>query len=397
MESEIVIIGAGVVGLAVAARLSRKHEVLVLERRSSIGQGTSSRNSEVLHAGIYYAPGSLKARLCVEGRREIEALGAEGRVTIKPVGKLIVAQDETEEAELHRLLERGRQNGVEALRLVSQAELAAREPEVHALSALYSPATGILDSHGLMNHYQHEAERNGALISCGSEVTGLEPAGGGWRLNIVTHEEDPGPADEGPVERIETLQAAGAASGESLHAKWVINCAGLHADRIAAMAGVDVEGEGLRQYWSRGEYFAPVGAAPRLNHLIYPVPAREGGGHLGIHATLDLGGGLRFGPSAEWPDPVIRRTEDYGQDCHLQPQFLEAVRRYLPAIGERLEPAGVGLRARISPPNGTVRDFVIRSEAKSGLPGILTLAGIESPGLTSAPAIARLVEGLLGN
>ncbi len=396
MESEIVIIGAGVVGLAVAARLSHRHEVLVLERRSSIGQGTSSRNSEVLHAGIYYPPGSLKARLCVEGRHEIEALAQAGCVTVRPVGKLIVAQDESEEAALQGLLERGRQNGVEGLRLVSQSELSELEPAVSARSALLSSRTAILDSHGLMQHLRHEAERNGALISCGSEVVGLKRNGAGWQLKLVSHRQDPGPLDEGIVEKL-LPDACDESTVDKLGARLVINCAGLSADRIAALAGIHVEAEGLRQYWSRGEYFAPTGSAPTLNHLVYPVPAKEAGGHLGIHATLDLNGGLRFGPSAEWPDPVTLRTEDYSQDCHLLPQFLAAVRRYLPDLTDELAPAGVGLRARISPPNEPARDFAIRDEAKFGLPGILTLAGIESPGLTSAPAIARLVEGLLGN
>ncbi|MFA7329550.1 MAG: NAD(P)/FAD-dependent oxidoreductase [Candidatus Delongbacteria bacterium] len=390
MDFDIIVIGAGAVGLALAAELAPTGELLLLEREDHWGRGISSRNSEVVHGGIYYAPGSLKARLCVAGRRRIEAWAAEGRFAYRPVGKFIVATTDDERPELTALLETGRANGVEGLRAVSLDELREAEPAVQAVAALWSPSTGILDSHGFLRFLWERAQAGGAQLALRSRVVGLAPVPGGWEVEV---EEGPPPDGwedpPGPLPR----RTPAAGPRQTVSARLVLNAAGLQADQIAALAGVDVEGQGLRQHWSRGEYFAPrPGAGPPLRHLVYPVPPRAGEGHLGIHVTVDLAGAVRFGPSAAWPDPPESRREDYRQDLSLRDEFARGLARYLPGVrAADLEPAGVGLRPRLRP----ARDFVIRAESGPGLEGLVTLLGLESPGLTSAPAIATHVAGLL--
>ena len=400
MDFDLIVIGAGAVGLAVAAELASRGSVLVVEREDGIGRGISSRNSEVVHAGIYYQPGSLKARLCVEGRRLIEGWAAQGRFGYRRAGKFIVAVEENERPALQALLEQGRANGVAGLRWAEPGELEAAEPAVAACAALWSPDTGILDSHGLMRFLLDRAQAAGAQLALRSRVVALRSIDSGWELSVVEDERAEAVSDEVSDTSSDTgssdlSSAADTARGPRtvVSARRVVNAAGLHADQIAALAGIDVAGEGLRQYWSRGEYFAPAaGRSIPFRHLIYPVPPAEGQGHLGIHVTVDLGGGVRFGPSAQWPDPVHSRREDYRQDGSLRGLFAASLRRFLPGLEARdLEPAGVGLRPRLRP----ARDFVIREESGRGLPGLLTLVGVESPGLTCAPAIAREVARLL--
>ena len=404
MDFDLIVIGAGAVGLAVAAELAPRGSVLIIEREDGYGRGISSRNSEVVHAGIYYEPGSLKARLCVEGRRRIETWAAEGRFAYRRVGKFIVATEEDERPALQALLDRGRVNGVPELRPAAPEELAAL-PALRVCAALWSPDTGILDSHGLMRFLLERAQAGGAELVLNSLVTALRPVAGGWELEVeeagtdkVSDEESDSTSDTvslDPSSSVDTLPRILPVRGPrtTVSARRVVNAAGLYADQIAALAGLDVEGEGLRQYWCRGEYFAPApGAALPLAHLVYPVPPAEGQGHLGIHVTLDLAGGLRFGPSVEWLSPPGRRREDYAQDLRLRPLFARNLRRFLPEVREEdLLPAGVGLRPRLRPS----RDFVIREESGRGLPGLVTLIGVESPGLTCAPAIGRMVGQLL--
>lgn len=390
MDADILIIGAGVVGLAIAAEAAPLGELLILEREDRLGRGISSRNSEVLHGGLYYEPGSLKARCCVEGRRLVEAWAAQGRFGYQRLGKFIVATSREEEAGLSALLERGRLNGVEGLRLVSPDELREAEPAVRAEAALWSPATAIVDSHGLMRFLWERAAARGAQLVPRSRVVNLRPVSGGWEVEVEEGawpecREDPaGPLPhEIPVHSARTLVSA----------RTVIIAAGLHSDQLAAQAGLPVEELGLRQYWSRAEYFAPrPGSCPPLHHLVYPVPPADGEGHLGIHVTLDLSGSVRFGPSAEWLDPPQRRREDFAQGLRLREEFARGLARFLPGLDAAdLQPAGVGLRPRLRP----ARDFVIRLEDRPGQGGLVTLLGVESPGLTSAPAIATRVADWL--
>jgi len=392
MDVDMLVIGAGAVGLAIAAELAPRGEVLVVEREDGIGRGISSRNSEVVHGGIYYEAGSLKARLCVEGRRCIEEWAAAGHFAYRQVGKFIVATDEAERPALLALLERGRANEVEGLREATLEELRQAEPAVRAVAALWSPATGIVDSHGLMRFLWARAEAHGSTMALRSQVTGLRAVDGGWEVEV---EERSTPLHDEEGDTPSSLGAAAPRRGarQRISARQVVNAAGLNADHIAALAGLPVEEMGLRHYWSRGEYFAPrPGTCPPLRHLVYPVPPAQGEGHLGIHVTVDLAGAVRFGPSAQWPTPMASRREDYHQDRQLAPHFAAGIQRYLPHVrAEDLEPAGVGLRPRLRPAG----DFIIRRESGPGRQGLLTLIGVESPGLTSAPAIAGLVGRLL--
>lgn len=394
MDYEQIVVGAGVVGLAVAAELAPLGETLVLEREEGVGRGVSSRNSEVVHAGIYYEPGSLKARFCVEGRHAIEGWAAEGRFGYRRVGKAIVAVDEAERAELDRLLARGRANGVTGLRRALDGELEADLPGVRAVAGLVSEDTGIVDSHGLMRFLAGRAEAAGAAFAFRGRVVALRPLSGGWELQVEEGLAPP-PADAAPRSLPRELPPAG--PRQAISARRVVLAAGLHTDALLALAGVDVEGTGLRQWWSRGEYFAPkAGRAPALQRLVYPVPDARGGGHLGIHLTVDLGGGLRYGPSADWFEPPETRVETFEQDRRLAGAFAEGVSRWLPGVSaDDLEPAGVGLRPRAFPPGGHGRDFQIHDGAEFGRPGLWALIGIESPGLTAAPAIGRHLRGLV--
>ena len=389
VDVDVLVVGAGVVGLAIAGELAGLGSVLVVEREEGCGRGISSRNSEVVHSGIYYEPGTLKARLCVEGRRQLEAWAAQGHFAWRPVGKFVVATEEGELPRLEALLQRGRANGVEGLRLISPDELRGAEPDVQALGALWSPATGIVDSHGLMRFLEARARRAGAEFAWRSRVCGLRREGGAWTVTVEEGGSVPEAEDDG---RLPLPEPVGG-DRSTVRAAAVVLAGGLHSDQLAALAGVDVEGEGLRQFWSRGEYFAPrAGACPPLRHLVYPVPPADGEGHLGIHVTVDLAGAVRFGPSAAWPEPVSRRREDFRQDGSLREAFARGVSRYLPGIrAADLQPAGTGLRPRLRP----ARDFHIRRESGPGRDGLVTLLGVESPGLTSAPAIARHVAGLL--
>ena len=390
MDVDIIVIGAGVVGLAIAAEAASLGELMILEREGASGRGISSRNSEVVHGGIYYEPGSLKARLCTEGRRRIEAWAAQGHFAYRQVGKYIVATSPDELPALAALLERGRANGVEGLREALLEELHAAEPAVRALAALWSPATGILDSHGFMRFLLERAQAQGAQLVTHARVTNLRPVSGGWELEVEELSGDPGREDpDGPLPYREVCRGV----KTLVSARAVVNAAGLQADQIAALSGVAVEREGLRQHWSRGEYFAPrPGSCPPLRHLVYPVPAADGEGHLGIHVTVDLAGSIRFGPSVAWPDPPTLRREDYRQGDELREEFARGLARFLPGLDAAdLYPVGVGLRPRLRP----ARDFVIRAESGLGQGGLVTLLGVESPGLTSAPAIASHVAGLL--
>jgi L-2-hydroxyglutarate oxidase LhgO len=363
---EVVVIGAGVVGLAIAARLARDgRSVLVLEAEEGIARGITSRNSEVIHAGIYYPADSLKARLCVEGRRRLYAWCQEKRVGHRRTGKLIVATREDELTVLDDLLARGRANGVEGLEGVDGATMRRLEPEVSARAALLSPETGIVDGHGLCLSLLAEAERDGVGLALGRRVEGLIPRSHGWS--------------------VETRTPDGVA--ESIDAEIVVDAAGLAADDIAQRAGLDVDALGWRQSPCKGDYFALApGAQIETERLIYPVPQQAG---LGIHLTLDLAGRVRFGPDAEYVTAI-----DYQVDPGKAERFREAASRYLPALANAsLTPDYAGIRPKLAGPGEGFRDFVIEEASRHGAPGFVACIGIESPGLTAALAIGEAVAG----
>ncbi len=363
-----VVIGAGACGLAAAMELAAETEVLVLESADGIGRGASSRNSEVLHAGLYYTPGSLKARLCIEGARVIHQLGAEGRIGIDVCGKAVIALGEEELPALKALQRNAEENGVTDLRLLDVSALRERLPRIRAAAGLFSPRTAVLDSHSLLEHFRRSALSRGAELLFHHRVTGVERRGDSWLLR-----------GQGPEGAFELPAAA------------VVNAAGLYSDRLAEAAGLDLDRHDLRLRWNRGEYFAAARwTAADFAHLVYPMPSADG--HLGIHLTRDTGGGIRFGPSLEkWPG-----EEDYRQDLRLRPAFCRDLARWLPDLREEdLQPAGTGLRARLMRFGaGRPRDFHIAEESEAGLPRWINLIGIESPGLTASPAIGRRVREL---
>ena len=367
---DCVVVGAGVVGLAVARALARAgREVVVLEAADAIGTGTSSRNSEVIHAGLYYPPGSWKARLCVRGRELLYDYCAAHGVAHRRCGKLVVATDAAQEPGLSALRERAAACGVHDLQWLSGAEARALEPALRCRAALLSPSTGIVDSHGLMLSLQGEAEAQGAMLALCSPLQRLRRAADGFELQV------------------------GGAEPMQLHARRVVNSAGLHAVALAARF------EGLpplrlpQAHWARGHYFACPGK-PAFTRLIYPMPDEAG---LGVHVTLDLGGQMRFGPDVQWIPLAERGAEDYRVDPARAEPFADAIRRYWPDLpDDALQPAYAGIRPKVSGPGQAAADFVIQGPAEHGVPGLVNLLGIESPGLTACLAIAEQVGDSLG-
>ena len=356
---ECIVIGAGVVGLALARHLALQgREVVVLEAEDRIGTGISSRNSEVIHAGIYYPGGSLKARLCVAGNRALYAYCAKHHVDHRRSGKLIVATDESQIEALRLLQARAEINGVELqwLEAVAAREL---EPRIHCTAALLSPSTGIVDSHGLMRSLCLEAEAHGASVVLKSPVLGGRAAAPGIELEIGGDE---------PM---------------SLRAERVFNCAGLGAIILTHAFKGTRPGSlpPLPRRLAKGSYFSLAGAAP-FSRLVYPVPSQGG---LGVHLTLDLAGQARFGPDVEWVD-----REDYDVDSRRADAFYAEVRRYWPELPDgALQPAYAGIRPKLHGPGEPAPDFLIQREAAHGLSGLVNLLGIESPGLTACLALAE--------
>jgi L-2-hydroxyglutarate oxidase LhgO len=365
---EVVVIGAGVVGLACARALAQAgHEVMVVEAQAAIGTGVSSRSSEVVHAGLYYEPGSLKARHCVRGRELLYAYCRAHSVSHRRCGKLVVATREEERSALQGLAQRAAANGVTSLRWLEADEATAMEPALHCVAALWSPDTGIVDSHGLMLALQGDAEAAGALCAFHSRID---------QIDLQAH--------GGTVYTADGSMAAGA----SVQADWIVNCAGLDAPAVAmAMRGFPAERVPTARF-AKGSYFSLQGRAP-FTHLIYPVP--EPGG-LGVHLTLDLGGQAKFGPDVEWVD-----APDYHVDPQRAEAFYESIRRYWPGLRDgTLVPAYAGVRPKIHGPGGTA-DFRIDGPREHGAAGVVQLFGIESPGLTSALSIAQAVAAIVSN
>jgi L-2-hydroxyglutarate oxidase LhgO len=361
---DTVVVGAGVVGLAAAHALAAAgQEVLVLEAGDAIGTGISSRSSEVIHAGLYYAPGSLKARLAVRGRALLYDWCAAHGVPARRCGKLVVATSPAQLPEMAAIAARAAANGVADLRLLSRAEARAREPALECVAALESPSTGIVDSHALMLSLLGAAQAHGALLVLRSPVAGGRVSDDGIVLDVAGAE---------PV---------------TLHARRVVNAAGLGAQALAAaLHGLAPRHVPALRY-AKGHYFALAGRAP-FTRLVYPIP--EPGG-LGVHLTLDLGGQARFGPDVQWVDRI-----DYTVDPARAGAFYGAIRAYWPALPDgALTPAYAGIRPKLHGPGEPAADFVIQGPAEHGVPGLVNLFGIESPGLTAALAIGEWVAGLL--
>ena len=360
---DTVVIGAGVVGLACAHRLARAGlEVVVIERETAFGTGISARNSEVIHAGLYYPPGSLKARLCVEGRQRLYAWCAQHGVNHSRCGKLVVASAAAQAPALQAIAERAHANGVDDLRRIDAAELAALEPALAGHAALLSPSTGIVDSHGLMLSLLGEAERHGAMLALGS------------------------PVQEGRAEADGIVLRIGGEAATELKAKRVVNAAGLDAPALGRAIAAPAAARAPQAHYARGVYFSYAGKAP-FSRLIYPIP--EPGG-LGVHLTLDLGGQARFGPDVEW----IERP-DYGVDPARAERFYTAIRHWWPGLEDgRLQPAYAGVRPKIVGPGEVDADFRIDGPAAHGVLGLVHLYGIESPGLTAALAIGARVAAM---
>jgi L-2-hydroxyglutarate oxidase LhgO len=361
-NADVVVIGAGVVGLAVARALALAgREVLMLEAADQLGTGASSRNSEVIHAGIYYPRGSLKARLCVAGRDLLYDFCREHRIEHRRCGKLLVATSEAQLSELARLRATALANGV-ALQALSAAQAQALEPQLACTAALHSPLTGIVDSHGLMLALLAEAQRARALLVCRCRVSAVRVEDGGFGIAV---------------------------NGEaaSLRARAVVNCAGLDAPGVARLMRGFPARSIPSAYFAKGSYFTLNGPAP-FGRLVYPLP--EPGG-AGVHLTLDLAGRARFGPDVQWVD-----RPELDVDPQRAGSFYARVRRYWPALPDgALAPAYAGIRAKLSGPGQPAADFRIEGERQHGVAGCVQLFGIESPGLTACLAIARHVAAML--
>jgi L-2-hydroxyglutarate oxidase LhgO len=361
---ECIVVGAGVVGLAIGRALAMAgREVILIDQENHIGSGVSSRNSEVIHAGLYYPQGSLKARLCVEGKHRLYDFCASHGVPHRRCGKLIVASEPGQIPQLEAFVALAAAAGVDDLRLLNRAEAQAMEPALACAAALLSPSTGIIDSHAYMLALQGEAEAHGMISALGTRLAGAEAQGGTVRL-ILEGEDRP-----------------------SLETDLLINAAGLGAQALAARIAGFPPAAIPRLHLAKGSYFALSGRAP-FDRLIYPMPQVGG---LGVHLTLDMAGQVRFGPDVEWVDRL-----DFDVDPARADSFYAAIRRYWPALPDgALSPAYSGIRPKLSGPGDAAADFMIQTSADHGVPGIVNLFGIESPGLTASLAIAALVAETL--
>jgi L-2-hydroxyglutarate oxidase LhgO len=360
---DVVVVGAGVVGLAIARALAMSGlEVIVLEAEGAIGMGTSSRNSEVIHAGIYYPKDSLKARLCVAGKGMLYEYCADRHIPHRRLGKLIVAATEEQLPTLEGIRGKAASNGVDDLELLSAEEALALEPALSCAGALLSPSTGIIDSHALMFGYQTDAEAHGAVCAFHSPVGDIRASAGGFEVRIGGQD-------------------------YALTCRYLVNAAGLAAQEVASRIIGIPRGSIPPLYLAKGNYYSLRGRSP-FSRLIYPVP--EPGG-LGVHLTLDMAMQARFGPDVEWIDEV-----DYTVDPSRSRAFYGAIRRYWPGLNDNtLEPAYAGIRPKVVPRGTADADFIIQGEAEHGVPGLINLFGMESPGLTSSLAIADFCRARL--
>ncbi|MFC1753623.1 NAD(P)/FAD-dependent oxidoreductase [Thermoproteota archaeon] len=369
---DVTIIGAGVVSLAVAARLSKQYDnVFIVEKEGAFGQGASSRNSEVIHAGIYYPTDSLKAKTCVEGRQMLYEICDTNKIPCKKIQKLVVATCDKEVKQVEDLFKRGIANGVLGLEIIDSSKVKALEPNIKAKCALFSKESGIIDSHKLMEHLCAKAKENGVGIVYQSEVKGIQKTKGVYEIAVQDSQKD-------------TF---------TFTSRVVVNAAGLNSDSIAALAGMDVEKLGYNLKYCKGEYFRLASNKSKMiQRLVYPVPEQSDGG-LGIHLTPDISGQVRLGPDAEY---LFDRREDYDVNVKKQRYFYDSVKEFAPFVEEQdISPDMSGIRPKLQGPKEEFRDFIIKEESDNGFPGFVNLIGIESPGLTAAVSIARYVEKLL--
>ncbi len=373
IQANIVIVGAGVVGLAIASEVANEgRDVYLLEKNEGFGQEQSSRSSEVIHAGIYYEKDSLKTKTCLEGNSRLYELCEKNGIAHRKCGKVIVATNDAEVEGLEKLYRKGKDSGV-PLRMLSRREMVQLEPNMRGMAAFFSPTTGIIDSHALMEYFLDKAKGNSAQVAYGTEVIGIEKVSEGY----IVRAQDP-------------------AGASSLMTKVLINCAGLHSDKVAEMAGINIDEANYRLHWCKGEYYSVRGRKNKLvNRLIYPVPMTIS---VGVHVCLDIGWRLRLGPLFYYVNEISYSVDDSRKKSFLESSMLKA----LPFI----EPSDLhsdtsGIMAMLQGEGEDFRDFVVRHEYDRGLPGFINLVGLETPGLTSSPAIARyvssIVNEILGN
>jgi L-2-hydroxyglutarate oxidase LhgO len=368
---DCVVIGAGVVGLALAREMALQgRETILLERESSFGTVSSARNSEVIHAGIYYPKDSLKAKLCVEGNRMLYEYCRSHQVATQPYGKLIVATDSNQIDDLQALLYKAQNNHVPDIQIISGDEARQLEPQLNCVAAILSSSTGIVDSHGFMLSLLGGFEDAGGMVAYQSPLISAKPIGAnakdGFELEI------------------------GGADAMTIQTKLLINCAGMSAPAVAQKIQSLSKDQIPKAYFAKGNYFSLTGKSP-FKHLIYPIP--EPGG-LGVHLTLDMGGQAKFGPDVEWLDISEEGQIDYTVNPTRGDGFYQAVRRYWPGLKDQsLQPDYSGVRAKIVPPNAPAGDFCFNTPKDHGLEGLFNLYGFESPGLTSSLAIAKYLEG----
>ena len=371
-HTDIVIIGAGVVGLAIAAKIVEKYpdyQVIILERNEKYGQDTSSRNSEVIHSGIYYPEGSLKAELCVKGNELLYNFCDQYNVPYQKLGKLIIAIEEDDIGSLKDLATKAEINIVKNVDLLTPEEVKQMEPEISSRGALLIPSTGIIDSHTLMKRLEEIAMQKGAMFAYCHEVEEIESINNGYKVEFCNPD----------------------GSFDAISCTWLINSAGLYSDRIAEMLGIDIDKEGYRIHLCKGEYFSIVYSKGKLiKKLIYPPPLKELQG-LGIHLTKNLDGRLRLGPNAFYIDQL-----DYTVNPDHVYEFFDSVKSFLPFLKlADLEPEMAGIRPKIQGPNEPVKDFIICHESARNLSGVINLIGIESPGLTCCLSIADKVSDII--
>jgi L-2-hydroxyglutarate oxidase LhgO len=370
MDADITIIGAGVVGLAIAEKVSEEIDnVFLVEKHNTFGQETSSRNSEVIHAGIYYPAGSLKSRLCLEGKRLLYEYCKTYSIPFNNCGKLIVATGENEIQIIEKIKETAELNGVNDLILIGPGDISILEPDIFAKKAIFSPSTGIVDSHSLMKRMETNTLNNSGKIVYGSEVTGIRRISNGYEIQLND--------SDGKI--------------FSFTSGVVVNAAGLMSDKISEMAGL--ADENLKILFCKGEYFRLNPPKNKLiRRLIYPVPLHNLEG-IGIHVTIDMGGGVKLGPDVTY---LGSNVYDYSVDAQKRDAFYHSAKKFLPFLEpEDITPEMAGIRPKLQKPGEAVRDFYIREETGRGCPGFINLIGIESPGLTSSLAIAEYVRNLI--
>ncbi len=371
-QIDILIIGAGVVGLAVCEKLSGIYSdstIILMEQHKKFGQETSSRNSEVIHSGIYYPADSFKTKLCVKGNKLLYEFCQKWDIPHKRLGKLIIARNEEEVPVIKAFMEQGLKNNVTDLEFLDEQQVHELEPNISAIAAIFSPSTGIIDSHKLMAKLESLSESNDAMIAYGHKITGIKKSGEMYQVTYMTPE----------------------GSEDVLECKWIINCAGLSADKVAAMAGIDIEANGYKIYPCKGEYFSIQGSKSEMvTRLVYPPPLKNLKG-LGVHITKSLDGRVRLGPDATYVDEI-----DYDVDSGKLDSFYDAVKDYIKFVDRNdLLSDMAGIRPKLQGPGEPFRDFIIKDESDKGLKGIINLVGIESPGLTSSIAIAQMVADIM--